>query len=277
MTIRTWASVQSAQGLDVSNFQGNFSWSAAIKDYPGLHFGIHRLTQGLGQSGTNSPDPTAAWNHAQIAACGLRRGAYHFLDPFQDGAAQARYFLAMAGRLGITEADILVCDNETAGTSPAATAACCDAFMTELVAQRPANPRLVYTYIDFAKQGNCAGAGKWPLWLAYPNNTAPAAPPPWVNWTFWQWGTRGGDDADAFNGTAAQMDAWIASFAPAPGGPYKHLTDGATSITSYAASRNMKPVAWLAAQDKITGTDTHSGALCEAVPRAGLPWWSENP
>src|SRR5438309_7709733 len=82
--------VHSAQGLDVSNFQGRFDWAATT----GLTFGIHRLTQGLSGPGTNSPDPTAVWNHEQIAKRGLHRGAYHFLDPRESGAAPAASFVA---------------------------------------------------------------------------------------------------------------------------------------------------------------------------------------
>jgi GH25 family lysozyme M1 (1,4-beta-N-acetylmuramidase) len=224
--------VASAQGLDVSNFQGNFNWSAAVRAYPGLHFGIYRLTQGLGQSGTNSPDPESKWNHQQIRDNGLKHGAYHFLDPFVSGAAQARYFVDMHAQLGFTKDDMLWCDNETAGTSPGATSQCCSDFMAELVKLRPDNPHGVYTFISFAKEGYCSGAGKYPLWLAYPNATAPQAPPPWVNWTFWQWGTRNGVDADAFNGTTAQMDAWLASFQPpAPGTSWSpYTTDGTMSL-----------------------------------------------
>ena len=89
-------------------------------------------------------------------------------------------------------------------------------FMAELKVLAPHNPRGVYTYIDFAREGNCAGLEFEPLWLAYPAALAPVAPPPWTRWTFWQWGTRDGTDADAFNGTEAQLSAWIGSFAPKP-------------------------------------------------------------
>jgi lysozyme len=243
-TFEPRAGVASAQGLDVSNFQGNFSWSAAKRAFPGLHFGIYRLTQGLGQSGTNSPDPEAAWNHAQIRDNGLKHGAYHFLDPWQDGAAQARYFVSVHEQLGFTQDDMLWCDNETRGASPASTSKCCNDFMAELVNLRPDNPRGVYTYISFAKEGYCAGAGKYPLWLAYPNATAPVPPPPWVNWTFWQWGTRNGVDADAFNGTTAQMDAWLASFQPptTPGTTWKpYTTDGTMSLGQIGAAHSSLP------------------------------------
>jgi lysozyme len=279
MSIRTFspaAGVASAQGLDVSNFQGNYNWAAAVKAFPGLAFGIHRLTQGLGAPGTNSPDPTARWNHAQIRDNGLRRGAYHFLDPFADGAQQARYFAAMHEQLGLVKSDMLWLDNETAGNSAQAVAACAHAFMTELHSLRPDNPMGVYTFIDFAKEGNCQGLSGWPLWLAYPNASAPAPPPPWVKWTFWQWGTRTGVDADAFNGTVADLDAWIASFAPSPPGPFKHVTDGKTSLTAIAQSRGMHAGSWLAEQQMTAGKEA-ADALGNAVPAAGLPWYSNTP
>jgi lysozyme len=206
----------SAQGLDVSNFSGRFDWSNAVNTVPGLVFGVFRLTQSLGQAGMNSPDPTAAWNHQQIAEHGLHRGGYHFLDPAKGGAAQAQYFVDEYSKLGLTGEDMLWLDNETTGASPHVVSACAQSFMAELDHLCPHNPRGVYTYISFAKDGNCAGLGEYPLWLAFPAAAAPVPPPPWVKWQFWQFGFRNGFDADAFNGSAQALDDWIASFAPLP-------------------------------------------------------------
>jgi len=230
-------SVKSAQLLDISDYQGKFDSAAAKAAIPGLAGIIFRLTQGLGQPGTGSPDPDAAWNHQQIAACGLRRGMYHFLDPHQDGAAQARYFVAVARQLGLTARDMLWLDNETAGSSPAAVAACARAFMAELDSLVPHQPRGVYTFISFATEGNCAGLGDRALWLAWPQPGAPAPqpPPPWARWTFWQWGYRDGTDADAFNGTTAELDQWLESFAAHPQPPGLHVADGHTSLNQLCA------------------------------------------
>ncbi len=248
-TFQPLASAASAQGLDVSNYQGRFNWGAVS----GLSFGINRVTQGLGAPGTNSPDPEAGWNHAAIRDAGLARGAYHFLDPRLDGAAQARYFVDILGRHGLVKDDMLWCDSETAGPSPGATARCAAAFMTELHTLRPQNPIGVYTYINFAKQGYCGGLGQWPLWLAYPSATAPLPPPPWVKWQFWQWGLRNGVDADAFNGTAADLAAWIASFQP-PAQTWAELaTDGTFSLEAAAQACHMLP------SSVLRHTATHYG------------------
>ena len=114
-----------AQGIDVSNYAGEFNWSGTS----GLSFGICRASQGLGATGTNSPDPFLSWNWPRITEKGLARGAYHFLDPRLDGAAQASYFVNTVRAVGLETTDMLWLDNETAGASPAAVAACARCFM----------------------------------------------------------------------------------------------------------------------------------------------------
>ncbi len=192
------------------------------------------MTQGLSTAGTNSPDPTAQHNHDGIRALGIRHGAYHFLDPFEGGAAQAASFIAAHAAVGLDATDMLWLDNENArNPGPAQTAACARAFMAELDKLAPRNPRGVYTYINYATTGHCAGLGHYPLWLAFPAASAPKPPPPWANWRFWQWGQRNGVDVDAFNGTAADLDAWIRSFAPEP--QYvTHVTAGHMSLHDLA-------------------------------------------
>jgi lysozyme len=245
MTIQTFdvTGAASAQGLDVSNFQGRFDWAGAKKNVPNLAFGIHRLTQGLGTPGTNSPDPDATWNHQQITAIGIDRGAYHFMDPREDGTKQANYFVTNLQKVGLRTTDILMLDNETAGSTPATTAQVARDFMNRLDQLCPHNPRGVYTFISFANEGNCAGLGHYDLWLAFPNLTAPAAPPPWLGsmFRFWQWGQRRGTDADAFMGTVSQLKTWINKFQPAPPPPAlkpnpdgSFTMDGHTTLRSFA-------------------------------------------
>jgi len=217
-TFEPVAGVASAQGLDVSNFQGNYNWAAAKAAVPNLAFGIFRLTEGLPASGDNSPDPEAVWNHAQIRDAGLVRGAYHFLHPSLSGQAQAEYFVSQHEKLGFDADDMLWLDNETTDSlGPTAVSECARNFMAELKVLRPNSPMGVYTFIDFATQGYNAGLEPFALWLAFPNASAPVAPPPWANWLLWQWGARNGTDADAFNGTVGSFDRWVESFLATPG------------------------------------------------------------
>lgn len=222
--------VRSAQLLDVSNYQGRFDWAGAKASIPQLAGGIFRLTQGLGAAGTNSPDPDAQWNHDQLKRLGLHAGAYHFMDPALDGAEQGSYFTGEYRKLGMEATDSHWLDNETAkpGISAARTSEVAQAFMAERDRLAPYNPHGVYSFIDFIRHGYCDGLGQYALWLAYPAAAAPVPPPPWVKWTVWQWGQRDGTDADAFNGTAQDFDAWIASFAQRA--PSMHVADGTTSL-----------------------------------------------
>jgi GH25 family lysozyme M1 (1,4-beta-N-acetylmuramidase) len=261
--------VRSAQGLDVSDFQGHFDWSATS----GLSFGTFRLTQGLGGAGTASPDPDAAWNHREIAKAQLHRGAYHFLDPRLPGAQQAAYMVAEHAKLGTTSHDSFWCDNETgAGVSAAAIATCAKAFMRELDKLVPRNPRGVYTFIDFAASGCCAGLGEYALWLAHPGALAPTPPPPWHRWKFWQFGTRNGVDADAFNGTAPQLDEWVKSFAPAvkPPAPkvVTHVTAGDLSLAGLAVQHHTK------AMHILHLTSDHFGGFPPEVAAWGNAVWA---
>lgn len=230
---------ESAQGLDVSDWQGQFSWANAKKRIPNLCFGTYRMTQGLGGTGTASPDPDAAWNRDQLTKLGLHAGAYHFLNPLLSGAAQAQYFVEQHEKIGLGTTGMLFLDHETPGITAASTAAAAAGFMAELAKLRPNNPRGVYTYIDFAKEGYCAGLEGYPLWLAYPAAAAPTPPMPWSRWTFWQYGTRTGDDADAFNGTPAQLEAWISSYQAKPASePQRHFASGLQSLNTFATGQH---------------------------------------
>ncbi len=216
-----------ALGIDVSNFAGQFDWAATS----GLSFGICRASQGLGAAGTNSPDPFLAWNWPRIKAKGLARGAYHFLDPGLSGAAQASYFVEQVSKVGLETADMLWLDNETAGSSPAAVAACARDFMARLVSLRPHNPCGVYSFFDFITSGNCAGLGSYPLWLAIFQSATPSAPAPWKAWKFWQSGGTSSHDNDVFNGTPAELTAWISSFQEEVEVQSGQLNTGAGALT----------------------------------------------
>jgi lysozyme len=218
-----------ARGIDVSNFDGQFDWAGTS----GLSFGICRAGQGLGAAGTNSPDPFLSWNWPRIKAKGLARGAYHFLDPRLDGAAQASYFVETVSAVGLETTDMLWLDNETTGASAAAVAACARAFMAKLVSLRPHNPRGVYSYWDFITSGNCAGLGSYPLWLAIYQTATPGAPAPWTSWKFWQSGTASDHDDDFFSGSAADLSRWISSFQPNVEDDVQsgQLNNGASAVT----------------------------------------------
>jgi lysozyme len=250
-----------ARGIDVSNYAGDFNWTATS----GLSFGICRASQGLGAAGTNSPDPFLAWNWPRIKAKGLARGAYHFLDPRLDGAAQARYFVSTVSEVGLLDTDMLWLDNETAGASVPAVAACARDFMSTLVALRPHNPCGVYSYWSFITSGNCAGLEKYPLWLAIFQSVTPGAPAPWTAWKFWQSGEGSGYDNDVFNGSAAALDQWIRSYQPEVREEVQsgQLNNGANAVTVIT-------VPWGTATNIAFGCDNDLQSLPPASLRVAI-------
>jgi GH25 family lysozyme M1 (1,4-beta-N-acetylmuramidase) len=250
-----------AQGIDVANYAGQFDWAGTS----GLSFGICRASQGLGASGTNSPDPYLSWNWPRIKDQGLARGAYHFLDPYLDGAEQASYFVNTVSAVGLETTDMLWLDNETAGASVTAVAACARDFMAKLTSLRPHNPCGVYSYWSFITSGNCAGLSGYPLWLAIYQTATPGAPAPWSAWTFWQSGGTSTYDNDVFNGSAADLSAWIGSFQPNLEDEVQsgQLNTGASAVTVIA-------VPWGSAKAVAFGCDNGVQGLAPAVLRVAI-------
>jgi len=250
-----------ARGIDVANYAGQFDWAGTS----GLSFGICRASQGLGASGTNSPDPYLSWNWPRIKDRGLARGAYHFLDPDLDGAEQASYFVNTVRAVGLETTDMLWLDNETAGASVTAVAACARDFMAKLTSLRPHNPCGVYSYWSFITSGNCAGLSGYPLWLAIYQTATPGAPAPWSAWTFWQSGGTSTYDNDVFNGSAADLSVWIGSFQPNLEDEVQagQLNTGASAVTVIA-------VPWGSAKAVAFGCDNGVQGLAPAVLRVAI-------
>jgi lysozyme len=250
-----------AKGIDVSNFAGDFDWTSTS----GLSFGICRASQGLGGSGTNSPDPYLAWNWPRIKAKGLARGAYHFLNPGLSGADQASYFVDTVSAVGLETTDMLWLDNETAGASAADVAACARDFMAKLTSLRPHNPCGVYSFYDFITSGNCAGLQSYPLWLAIYQSATPTAPAPWNAWKFWQSGGASNHDNDVFNGAAAELTAWIKSFQP---NPEEEVQSGQLNLGAGAVT--IISVPWGSGTNIAFGCDNGVQGLAPAVLRVAI-------
>jgi lysozyme len=205
--------VTSAQGIDVSSYQLDLS----VHDLSGLTYAFTKATDGLSVT-----DPHLASNWAMIKHAGLHRGAYHELQAGWP-AQQAVHFLAAVQAQGLEPGDMLaVVASDYPGVTDDDVLIWCEAVKG---ATHGLNPVLAYTDLSVgASLTRTSGAG-YPAWVAWPSPVAPPMPlARWHTWALWQWGTRdvpglGPVDADAFNGTRAQMDAWIAAFKPKPPKP----------------------------------------------------------
>lgn len=198
--------VTSAQGVDVSRFQAPLD--TAILH--GQSFAFCKATEGL-----SSTDPEFARNWATIRSAGLHRGAYHEMTT-DDAVGQAVHFAGTVAAAGLHDGDMLAIVASDYSPSGAQVRAALDHVRA---AVGPRHPVLVYS--DLSRLPSLAECAGYPLWIAHPGG-APASVAPWPDWRFWQWefgrGADGGD-RDAYNGTAAELDAWIASFTGPPAPP----------------------------------------------------------
>jgi GH25 family lysozyme M1 (1,4-beta-N-acetylmuramidase) len=270
------AMAASAQGIDVSAYQPGLT-TAELK---GFAFAFCKVTDGLAIT-----DPNLKRNWGTIASAGIHRGGYHELQS-GDGAKQAGYFLAaINARGGIRQGDMLaVVASDYPGVTDAEVKAWCDAVKA---ATGGHNPVLVYTDLSVAQRlTSCAG---YPLWVAWPNPTAPSASQlgPWKSWHIWQWGTRsvagglGTVDADAYNGDAAEMTGWINAYKPAPPPPTaRYVADGTVSLATLCAERKVQPqqVLWLTASHRPHGfgpteaTYFNGGDWTQPMPAGTVVW-----
>jgi GH25 family lysozyme M1 (1,4-beta-N-acetylmuramidase) len=196
---------ESAQGIDVSRDQPVLTPT----DLKGFAFAFAKATDG-----PQLTDPNFAGNWSVIKQAGIYRGAYHELwSPESSPAqAQAAHFLDVVGSGGLEPGDMLaVVASDYSGVTGEEVLAFCEAVGA---GAGPQCPVLVYSDLSVLPSlGQCTG---YPLWVTWPSGTAPASVEPWSTWALWQWGTVSNTDQDAFNGTAADMDAWIKTFTQPP-------------------------------------------------------------
>jgi hypothetical protein len=111
------------------------------------------------------------------------------------------FFVGELGKLGLGDADGVALDLEvTDGRTPPEVSSWADTVMADLRKQLKREP-LLYTFLDFAESGNCAGLGRYPLWIADPSSPEgkPRVPKPWTRWAIHQYDISGAIDRDVAN------------------------------------------------------------------------------
>jgi lysozyme len=232
-----------ALGVDVSLWQPNVDW-AAVKN-AGVAFAFAKATEA-----DNITDPQFAKNWPAMKAAGVVRGAYHFFRPGKDPLKQAALFTQVAT---LEAGDLpLALDLETSGnlaTAPLVQAikACLDEI-ERLSGRRP----IIYTGPNFwntsvAVPNPPDWTGNYPLWIAnYTTAPGPSVPKGWTSWTFWQYidqgkfpGVATAFDLDRYNGSIADLLAWIGAAAPAQPAPTPPLT-APQIISNYIQALNAR-------------------------------------
>ena len=227
-----------AAGIDLSSFQPSFDWAA---EKGRISFAFIKATEGM-----TIRDPTFAANWRAAKAIGIVRGAYHFAHPKNGAANDSRAFLDTVDAHGLQAGDLLALDLETTdGLSPQRVAEYARNWCADVHHATGLTP-IVYTFLDFADQGNCAGLGHYPLWIAEPSAPPgrPVVPRPWSTWKFHQFGTAhvGNDtvDVNVFNGDTAALKKFANPASPAPAPEEEtevqsgSLNNGASAVTAIA-------------------------------------------
>jgi lysozyme len=274
-------------GIDVSQWQGDVNFVS-------VRNANYRFAIARGASGTK-PDEKFATNWSKMKSAGLIRGVYQYFRPAQDGAAQANVLLDLVERAGGLEAGDFppVIDvEELGGRTPAQMMAEVKKWVS-VVQRRTGRKPIVYANQHWEEEyGNPNNLGL-PLWVAkYTTQWCPQIPSAWNEWVMWQYsekgsvpGVQGPVDLNRFNGTLADLQAFIrGSWAGSGGGGgsacgsvtaagtcsgsvVKRCVDGA--VSTYDCSRNGLTCGWAGGRADCVASAGGGGA-CGSVTAAGV-------
>jgi lysozyme len=198
------------EGIDASSYQGVVNWAQVAQ--AGKAFAFVKATEGVGYQ-----DARFSANWYLTRAHGLVRGAYHYLLPNLDGAAQADYFRAfVTASGGVQHGDFAILDCEQPNGLAHQEIVECSASFVQRVREDLGVNVIFYTYPNFwlAYLGDPVDPvlAQCPLWLA---DYGPSVPP-LANWpgglSFWQYsdtghcpGVPGNVDLSRFYGTPQNL------------------------------------------------------------------------
>lgn len=164
---------------------------------------------------------------AALQAAGIPIAAlYHYFHPARPWREQYEALAAVMRETGIGRAAL---DLEEKASGSVGTAAAAGAFMAQLAKEFPLYRHLVYTSLGYWREltGSTAWGAAYELWIAaWTTAASPIVPAPWETWTLWQYTSEGDGpahgvasarvDINRWNGTRAQLVAWLKAGATAP-------------------------------------------------------------
>lgn len=215
-------------GVDVSSFQGPpGAWRAEASKAKWVAV---KLTE-LQPKNIHYVNPDAAEDWAFVGRQNLGRIGYLFGHPSVSAAESVSFFASEISSLGLKDTDGIMLDLETTdGLGPRQVSSWAGAVMANLRKTFNRMP-ILYTFISFAREGNTAGLGRYPLWISDPSSPVgrPVVPPPWKTWTIHQYSIGGAIDRNVakFATVAAMQEAFGA--APPPPKPVEGDLGGAIS------------------------------------------------
>lgn len=205
----------SVHGIDAARYQGRIDWPQTRA--AGIRFAWLKATEGA-----DRVDPGYAVNAGPARSAGVPVGAYHFYYFCRTAREQAGWFIANAPRRAGDLPPLL--DMEWNHKSPtcrrrpdAATVQADIREFAEIITRHYGTRPVIYTTPDFYAHNDLGSLRGYDFWLR--SVTAhPSVRYPDERWTFWQYtgtgvvpGVNGPVDLNAFAGSPAQWNGWMAA------------------------------------------------------------------
>ena len=248
-------------GVDLSSYNGiPREWKPQAGD---IAWGAVKISELSAAGPYVNPDAAADW--AALGAMGAGRVGYLFGHPAMSASATVGLFLDALRPLGIADGDMVALDLEvTDGLGPDAVAAWAGDVLRLLKRELDRIP-LIYTFVAFAQEGNCAGLGGWPLWIAEPSAPPgrPFVPPPWRVHAVHQYEFGPPLDRDLANFLSlTAMRRALGKTAPKPPAPRRKdsamlMNKGAGAITPFSVPAGAKNLVLTPADTAQVGVQTH--------------------
>jgi lysozyme len=201
-------------GIDVSHYQNDVNWSSVKQ--AGVVFAFAKATEG-----SRTADAQFNNNWTGMKSAGIIRGAYHYFHPSQDATAQANFFLQTVS-LGAGDLPAVIDIETTDSASNSAIVSGVQQWL-DVVAKSTGQTPMIYTARSFSNDHLSGQFGSYPLWIANYGVSSPTLPAGWTTWQFWQYsqsgtvaGVQGQVDQDWFNGSEADLAAFVQSTPTAP-------------------------------------------------------------
>ncbi|MBI3072271.1 MAG: hypothetical protein HYY84_09155 [Deltaproteobacteria bacterium] len=225
--LRVCAAGPTVQGIDVSKYQQYVDWD--LVKGAGKVFAITRASDGL-----NYNDMFFERNWNEMKRVGIIRGVYQYFRAGQDPVRQANFMLdKVRDAGGFAPGDLpVVLDLETKdGQETSVVVARAKRWLEYVESETGVRP-IVYT-ANFMSSVMGSNFSAYPLWVANYTTQCPLMPTGWTNWVIWQNsgsgsvpGVTGNCDTDTFNGTLADLRAFVGL--DADGGVIAQPDGGAT-------------------------------------------------
>ena len=171
----------SVHGVDVSHYQNRINWDSVAAT--GVQFAFVKATEG-----ETWQDSFFCKNWDRMRLAGLKRGAYHFLNPSLNARLQAENFLDLIELRPGDLPPVVDIENDEEVT-PSVLVAKLRVWLW-IVEQKTGVRPIIYTNLKFYEKWLAGHFDNYPFWIARYSDEQPALSTG-KDWFFWQYANHG--------------------------------------------------------------------------------------